>query len=128
MIRLIIGVVILVLLAVLVALNVGPEHTSSLNLFGYQIENVPIIAAGIAGFVLGFLYSLLVYLLRSIDRFRKAKLRGRVRELEERNKEQAENLKQAVKSGDQAVSTTPAGSEPKRRGWGRQSGRSGKSG
>lgn len=116
MIRLIIGVVILVLLAVLIALNIGESHAAALNLFGYQVERISVIAVGIGGFVLGILYSLLVYLLRSIDRFRKSKLRGRVRELEERTKVQEESLKQAVKTAEErpTVGAPEAGSAKKR--------------
>jgi len=115
MIRLIIGVVILVLLAVLIALNIGESHTAALNLFGYQVERISVIAGGIAGCVLGILYSLLVYLLRSIDRLRKAKMRGRVRELEERTRAQEESLKQAVKSSAPTAEAPATGPGKKRR-------------
>jgi len=81
MIRLIIGVVILVLLGVLFALN--GRNTSTVNLFGYEAKDVPVIAVAIVSFVLGVLYSLVLYLLRFIDRRRKAGLRSREQELKD---------------------------------------------
>jgi uncharacterized integral membrane protein len=81
MIRLIIGVVILVLLGVLFALN--GRNTATVNLFGYEAKEVPVIAVAIVSFVLGVLYSLVLYLLRFIDRRRKAGLRSREQELKD---------------------------------------------
>lgn len=98
MIRLIIGVVILVLLGVLFALN--GRNTSTVNLFGYEAKDVPVIAVAIVSFVLGVLYSLVLYLLRFIDRRRKAGARSREQELKD------------LKSTRPAVSAATPGSEP----------------
>ena len=80
MVRLIVGVLILVALGVLFAMN--GANLTNLNLFGYQMENVPIIAVAIAGFVLGVLYTLVLYFLRFLNRRRRASLQDREKRLE----------------------------------------------
>ena len=85
MVRLIVGVVILVLLGVLFAMN--GANSTPLNLFGYRMENVPIIAVAIAGFVLGVLYSFILYFLRFLARRRRASLKDR--DLEVRSRERS---------------------------------------
>lgn len=84
MVRLIVGVVILVLLGVLFAMN--GANSTPLNLFGYRMENVPIIAVAIAGFVLGVLYSFILYFLRFLARRRHASLKDRDREVRSRER------------------------------------------
>jgi len=84
-VRLIVGVVILVLLGVLFAMN--GANSTPLNLFGYRMENVPIIAVAIAGFVLGVLYSFILYFLRFLARRRRASLKDR--DLEVRSRERS---------------------------------------
>jgi uncharacterized integral membrane protein len=83
-VRLIVGVVILVLLGVLFAMN--GANSTPLNLFGYRMENVPIIAVAIAGFVLGVLYSFILYFLRFLARRRRASLKDRDREVRSRER------------------------------------------
>jgi uncharacterized integral membrane protein len=83
-VRLIVGVVILILLGVLFALN--GTNSTSLNLFGYELKNVPVIAVAIAGFVLGVLYSFILYFLRFLARRRRASLKDRDREVRSREK------------------------------------------
>ena len=84
MVRLIVGVVILVLLGVLFAMN--GANSTPLNLFGYRMENVPIIAVAIAGFVLGVLYSFILYFLRFLARRRRASLKDKDREVRSRER------------------------------------------
>jgi uncharacterized integral membrane protein len=83
-IRLIIGVLILIVLGVLFALN--GTNTTPINLFGYRMENVPIIAVAIAGFVLGVLYSFILYFMRFLARRRKASLQDRDRAVRNRER------------------------------------------
>jgi uncharacterized integral membrane protein len=83
-IRLIVGVLILILLGVLFALN--GTNVTNVNLFGYQMENVPIIAVAIAGFVLGVLYSFILYFMRFLARRRKASLQDRDRAVRDRER------------------------------------------
>ena len=84
MVRLIIGVLILIVLGVLFALN--GTNTTPLNLFGYQMENVPIIAVAIAGFVLGVLYSFILYFMRFVARRRRASIQNRDRAVRDRER------------------------------------------
>jgi uncharacterized integral membrane protein len=96
MVRLIISVVIIVVLAVLLAFNA--THKTDVNLFGYRIESVPTIAVAIAGFVLGVLYSFVLYLMRFLSKRRSKAIRSkdqdvRLREQEIKEKEKhLENL------------------------------------
>ena len=84
MVRLIIGVLILIVLGVLFALN--GTNVTNLNLFGYQMENVPIIAVAIAGFVLGVLYSFILYFMRFVARRRRASIQNRDRAVRDRER------------------------------------------
>jgi uncharacterized integral membrane protein len=100
MIRLIVGVVILVVIAVLFALN--GTNTTPLNLFGYRMENVPVIAVAVAGFVLGVLYSFILYFLRFVDRRRRTALKNRdqqVRSREQAVKDEQKRLETLVEGG-----------------------------
>ena len=122
MIRLIIGVVILVILAVLFALN--GRNTSTVNLFGYEAKDVPVIAVAIVSFVLGVLYSLVLYLLRFIDRRRKAGQRDRERELKDLKSSRPGTPGSEPAPGgpaDGSLPPTPTASRP-RRGFGRRRG------
>ena len=92
MVRLIVGVVILILLGVLFALN--GKNEANLNLFGYQMENVPIIAVAIAGFVLGVLYSFILYFMRFLARRRRASLQDRDRAVRDRERTVQDREKQ----------------------------------
>jgi uncharacterized integral membrane protein len=111
--RLIVSVLILVLLAVLFIFNGGPDNQAEVNLFGYRMQNVPIIAVAVAGFILGVLYSFVLYFLRFVARRRKASLqerdravRDRERSLRDREKEldtMAESLQDARADGSGAA-------------------------
>jgi uncharacterized integral membrane protein len=123
MVRLIVGVLILVLLGVLFALN--GKNEANLNLFGYQMENVPIIAVAIAGFVLGVLYSFILYFMRFLARRRRASLqnrdrlvRNRERTVQDREKEletMAEGLVEARAAGQGEGEPEPPGKGRKAR-------------
>ena len=111
MFRLIVGVLILVLLGVLFAMNVA--NVTDLNLFGSRMRNVPIIAVAIAGFVLGVLYSYIHYFLRYLARQRRASqknrdrsVRDRERTLKDREKE-LKTLAEGVKDKRAAGKGTP---------------------
>jgi uncharacterized integral membrane protein len=123
MVRLIIGVLILILLGVLFALN--GRNEANLNLFGYQMENVPIIAVAIASFVLGVLYSFILYFMRFLARRRRASLqnrdrsvRDRERTVQDREKEletMAEGLVEIGAAGQGPVEPEPSGKRRKPR-------------
>jgi uncharacterized integral membrane protein len=113
-IRLIVGVVILILLGVLFALN--GKNEAAVNLFGYQMENVPIIAVAIAGFVLGVLYSFILYFMRFVARRRRASLQDRDRAVRDRERtvqdreKQLETLAEGMQE-TRAAAQGPAGQD-----------------
>ena len=120
--RLIVGVLILILLGVLFAMN--GANVTNLNLFGYQMENVPIIAVAIAGFVLGVLYSFILYFLRFLARRRRASLQDRDRAVRDRERtvkdreKELETLAEGLESADDlqgAGETAPPGKRRKPR-------------
>ena len=110
MVRLIVGVVILILLGVLFALN--GKNEANLNLFGYQMENVPIIAVAIASFVLGVLYSFILYFLRFLARRRRASLQNRDRAVRDRERTLQDREKELETLAEELVDTRAAGQGP----------------
>ena len=107
MVRLIVGVLILILLGVLFALN--GKNEANLNLFGYQMENVPIIAVAIAGFVLGVLYSFILYFMRFLARRRRASLQGRDRSVRDRERTVQDREKELETMAEGLMETRAAG-------------------
>ncbi len=107
MFRLIVGVVILILLGVLFAMN--GKNESTVNLFGYQMENVPIIAVAIAGFVLGVLYSFILYFLRFMARRRRTSLQQRDRAVRDREKSLVDREKELETMAEGLQETREAG-------------------
>jgi len=107
MVRLIVGVLILILLGVLFALN--GRNEANLNLFGYQMENVPIIAVAIAGFVLGVLYSFILYFMRFLARRRRTSLQNRDRSMRDRERTLKDREKELETMAEGLGSGSPAG-------------------
>jgi uncharacterized integral membrane protein len=70
--KLIASAIVLVALAILIFLNVN--YTSAINLFGVQLDNVSVVIIAIAGFALGIVYSLLLYIIDRVSKQRKSKL------------------------------------------------------
>jgi uncharacterized integral membrane protein len=129
MVRLIISVVIIVVLAVLLAFNA--VFVTPISLFGYRVENVPTIAVAIAGFVLGVLYSMVLYLMRFIAKRRSTTIRSkdrdvRMREQEVKEKEKhLEDLAGDLTEEKSGPATGPGETEvpetgPRERRWGRK--------
>ena len=110
MIRLIVGVVILILLGVLFAMN--GKNEANVNLFGYQMESVPIIAVAIAGFVLGVLYSFVLYFMRFVHRRRRASLQERDRMVRDREKSLVDREKELESMAEGLEETRAAGQGP----------------
>jgi len=110
MVRLIIGVLILILLGVLFALN--GRNEANLNLFGYQMKNVPIIAVAIASFVLGVLYSFILYFMRFLARRRRASLQDRDRSVRDRERTVQDREKELETMAEGLVDTQAAGQGP----------------
>jgi len=85
MVRIVISAVLLVLLAVLVTFNLS--RTASFSLFGIPFEGVPVMAIALVSFAVGVVFSLILYLGRSLHQKRKKDLEHRHRELTRREKE-----------------------------------------
>jgi len=125
MVRLIISVVIIVVLAVLLAFNA--TFMTPVNLFGYRIESVPTIAVAIAGFVLGLLYSFVLYLMRFLAKRRSTSIRSKDRDVREREQELKEKEKHLEDLTESQASTAADSGElelpeesPRSRRWGRK--------
>lgn len=85
MVRIIVTIVLLLVLAVLVVLNV--ENMTSVNVFGWRIEQISVVAVGIVSFVGGALYSFFIYLASYLRRKRREKLGQRETIVEEQERE-----------------------------------------
>ena len=88
MIRIIVTVVLVVLVAVLVAMNLN--SAADVNLFGAQFEKVPVVAVAALSFALGIVYSLFIYFTRYLRRRAKNTIATKNRTLSEREKSLAE--------------------------------------
>jgi len=73
MAKLIASAATLVILSILIILNLN--NKSAINLFGANLENVSIIVIALAGFILGILYSVVVYIANRHAKRRKASMR-----------------------------------------------------
>ena len=88
MIRIIVTVVLVVLVAVLVALNL--PFSTEVNLFGARFPGVPVVAVAALSFVLGIIYSLFIYFTRYLRRRAKNTIARKNKTLSEREKSLAE--------------------------------------
>lgn len=103
MVRIIVSVVLLVLLAVLVALNIG--FTASVDLFGARFDNVPVVAIAALCFALGIVYSLLLYAGRFLNRRAREQLATKKKSVAERERQVAarETSAEAAAEAPQAL-------------------------
>jgi hypothetical protein len=98
--RIIVTVILVVVLAVLVSMNLG--LTTTVNLFGTKLENVSVVAVAALSFALGVVYSLIIYVSKSLRRRAKRGLINRDRHLTEREKELSNRESGADRSPDAA--------------------------
>ena len=87
MTRLIISIVFFLVLAVFIALNA--PFTTSVNLFGYRMDEVSIVAVIIVTMAVGVLYSFTLYFSNYLAKSRTERLKRK----KEKNKLRAEELK-----------------------------------
>ena len=93
MIRLIINIVLLVILAVFIALN-GTFRTD-VNIFGWKLEDISVVAVMIISLAVGVIYSFSFYLSNYFAKLSKQKLKEKSRSTkvkEKELKEREENL------------------------------------
>lgn len=80
--RLIMSIVMLVILAVLVAFNAS--STTQIRLPGIRMEDASVVAIALVSFVLGVIYSFLLYVFARIDRRRTERLKKKKQKLADR--------------------------------------------
>lgn len=83
--RIIFSIVSLVALAVIIVMNSG--SVAAFNLFGWQLDGLPVTVIAIVSFVIGVLYSFIFYVASYFARTRKAKLASRNKDLKERERQ-----------------------------------------
>jgi len=81
MARIILTVVFLVVFAILIVMNAGAAAT--INLFGWQIEDLPVTVVAIVSFVGGVLYSFIFYVMAYLERGRKERLARKKQKLKD---------------------------------------------
>ncbi len=91
MVRLIFSILFLIILAVFIAFNA--QYTTSINLFSYKMETVPVVAVVLLTLVTGVLYSFGLYLITYFSRIRV----DREKNLKRKNQEKARELKEQEK-------------------------------
>ena len=119
MVRLIINIVFLVILAVFIALNA--PYKTSVNIFGFKVEDVSVVAVIIVTLVIGVVYSFFFYASNYLVKMRKQKLKAR----DQSSKELARELQGKEEDRKAAEAETDAGKADDR-GTAAQKSRSGK--
>jgi cell shape-determining protein MreC len=99
MIRLLLHIAVLAAVAVFVALNVS--YTTTINLFGYMLEDVSTVAVVLISLIAGVLYSFIYYVMSYIRKngLRRAKKRAEKTKDRERELKEKEDLLKKSSSG-----------------------------
>jgi uncharacterized integral membrane protein len=84
MVRAIVSALLLVILAVLVSFNLG--FTATISLFGVRFEGVPVMAIALLSFAVGVVYSLFLFIGRSLHQRKRQGLAMKARDLAERER------------------------------------------
>jgi uncharacterized integral membrane protein len=85
--RIVFSVILLVLITMLIVLNLGP--TTTVNLFGVTLQDVPLVAVAMLSFALGVVYSFVLYAGQYFHRKSLQRLEKRNRDMEERERKLA---------------------------------------
>jgi hypothetical protein len=96
-IRLIFSIVFFVILAIFIAINA--KFTTSLNIFGYQVEEVATVAVVVITMALGVVYSFTLYLINYFVKSRAKKIKTQKGE----TKKKERSLNEREKSLDKEV-------------------------
>lgn len=107
MVRIIVTIVLVVLLAVLIAMNM--PFKAEVNLFGARFTDVPVVAVAALSFALGIVYSLFIYLTRFLRRRAKNSMDTKKRSISEREQMLAEKEASAPPAAPAAGAGGPAG-------------------
>ena len=106
MIRLVFSIIFLVILAVFIAFNA--QYSTDVNLFGYKLESIPMVAVVLLTLVAGVLYSFGLYLIAYFSKRSATKEKDRKR----KNAEKAKNLKTQEQELKNAQASLEKSAEP----------------
>jgi uncharacterized integral membrane protein len=109
MARVIASALLIVALAILVTFNL--TFTSSFSLFGIRLEAVPTMAIALLSFAAGVVYSLFLYLARSLHARRARDVETRGKDLTRREKELADRTAAQETAATEAAEAGSAGNE-----------------
>lgn len=124
MTRLIVSIIFFIILAVFTALNGG--YSTALNLFGYKLESISIVAVIIGSMALGVIYSFALYLSnflgrqkasklkknRDVTKAKELELKDRERDIQDAIEQEKESDSPALTESDEAeIGAAVAGSE-----------------
>lgn len=123
--RLIMSMLMLVVLAIVVGYNAS--STTPFAVPGLRLEDASVVAIALVSFVLGVLYSFLLFLLSRFDRRRVERLKNRKKKLSEKEGELHQREEQ-VEGREKAIDGEDPGRQGIARGFGRLFGRSAKPG
>jgi len=98
MFRIIIHIILVAIVAAFVAFNV--KFTTSINLFSYMIEDISTVAVVLAAFILGIIYSFLIYVQNYFYQS------GKKREKERRDKTKVKEKE--LKTKEKKITAQPA--------------------
>lgn len=120
--RIVISVLSLVALAVIVFMNAGTQV--DFNLFGWNLEALPVIVIAVGSFVIGILYSFLFYLASFLAKGRRDRLSARRQKIKSKEQDiktrdadlkQREKLVDSRETSPQPETATPASGNSGRR-------------
>jgi len=112
MIRLILSIFMLLVLTVFIIMNV--TYSTSINLFGYKLENISTIAVVLVSIATGIVYSFFYYILSFLAKNRKVKMKSQDKESKKKAKELKTREKNIQKQIDEGVKNAlpPENTEP----------------
>ena len=105
--KLVVSALILIALAVLIVLNVN--YRSTVNLFGAQFENVSVIVIAIAGFVLGVVYTVIIYVINLLNRQKKSSQKKKREDLKQKEVELKQRAEASGVGGDRSLREDTSG-------------------
>ena len=88
MVRLVFSIIFLIILAVFIAFNA--QYNTSINLFGYKMETVPVVAVVLLTLVTGVVYSFGLYVITFFSK----RSSNKEKNLKRKNQEKAKELKE----------------------------------
>ena len=106
MIRLVISILLFIILAVFVALNA--QNTTTIDIFGYEFEEVSVAAVVTITLAVGVLYSFILYVINYLSKARAERLKNQKRKNKVRASELAEKEKVIKQSPPSANEPTEA--------------------